>query len=661
VPGSGLESESWFLNGSMDELLVFNRQLSASEARTLYGDRQGRYGSADLLPWSNGLVAGYHFDEGTGTSAADFSGNGHNGALQGASWTPSSVAVGAPGKSATLTWTFSTVGTHRITAAYSGDGVYPASTSAPLDLVVRISTGNVYYVDPQGIGGPPSDSNPGTTIAQPLATFWKARDLATNPGDTIILRGGTYNMVDASPTLVADGYNTEITVGGAAGEPISYTSYPGETPVLDLSQQEPWTLDSGNGWWTAELSPNSVVARGITAARGIFVFRHDGQLPGSELAVPMGSLSDFLNPPSQFVSGGVLTQDLSYYDVTSGTVYFRPSVPLVGDPYQTLRIVSSNCQFYIAALGPLQTGSYITVSGLTVQFAWDVQASHALGVAECDHLEFLDNTITNCCNQGLAVCATNSVITGNFVDRVGGQYHDDYSPSWLEHCLYYSGHGMTTIEDNFFGRCYSGDSVTIHSDVEPMESVWFDHNVVYNEWGTVMNVADNAVDIHVDHNVIISTYAPGVDIGLGVNGITFADNYVECGSSGGACLHLYDGVDNFHIIDNVINAYDELTIEGTGVVMGDSLISENTWLSNGSSLGHWSIHIYGSTFQDFYKYDPDYLNWVSANEPTWEQNSTWSRPLATLPTDINYVLDAQNFEQACLELRQYAESNGFTS
>ncbi len=51
-----------------------------------------------------------------------------------------------------------------------------------------------YYVDPAGLGGTPSDTNPGT-IHSPLATLAEAYRLC-KPGDTIILRGGTYHLAD---------------------------------------------------------------------------------------------------------------------------------------------------------------------------------------------------------------------------------------------------------------------------------------------------------------------------------------------------------------------------------------------------------------------------------------------------------------------------------
>lgn len=60
--------------GTIDELVFFNRELSAAEVTTLYGSGNGLYGNPAIAPFNSGLQLGYHFDEGTGTTLADFSG-----------------------------------------------------------------------------------------------------------------------------------------------------------------------------------------------------------------------------------------------------------------------------------------------------------------------------------------------------------------------------------------------------------------------------------------------------------------------------------------------------------------------------------------------------------------------------------------------------------
>jgi len=61
--------------GSLDQATVWNRALTASEIAVLYNGRKGVEGTTLILPFSNGLLAGWDMDSGAGTSVADFSGN----------------------------------------------------------------------------------------------------------------------------------------------------------------------------------------------------------------------------------------------------------------------------------------------------------------------------------------------------------------------------------------------------------------------------------------------------------------------------------------------------------------------------------------------------------------------------------------------------------
>jgi hypothetical protein len=90
-----------------------------------------------------------------------------------------------------------------------------------------------YFIAPGG-----SNSN-GGSIASPWGTFDFAID-QINPGDTLFVRGGTYNL------------NSRIQIrsneGGLAGSPVNIWAYPGEAPVLDFnSMTVAWGGSSGRG------------------------------------------------------------------------------------------------------------------------------------------------------------------------------------------------------------------------------------------------------------------------------------------------------------------------------------------------------------------------------------------------------------------------------
>jgi Concanavalin A-like lectin/glucanases superfamily len=76
--------------GTIDDVRVWNRVLSAAEVSALYCD------TSNAGCNSSGLVGWWRFDDGSGTSAADSSGNGHTGTLtNGPTWTTSGEINGA--------------------------------------------------------------------------------------------------------------------------------------------------------------------------------------------------------------------------------------------------------------------------------------------------------------------------------------------------------------------------------------------------------------------------------------------------------------------------------------------------------------------------------------------------------------------------------------
>ena len=93
-------------------------------------------------------------------------------------------------------------------------------------IAVSASDAATYYVDIEGIGGPSSDSNPGT-IDQPFETIERARDairaLGTD-GHTVYIRGGTYRLTSPLRFDERD--------SGSPGQPNVYRGYPGEEVVI---------------------------------------------------------------------------------------------------------------------------------------------------------------------------------------------------------------------------------------------------------------------------------------------------------------------------------------------------------------------------------------------------------------------------------------------
>ena len=82
-----------------------------------------------------------------------------------------------------------------------------------------------YHVDARGLGGNPSDSNPGTA-EKPWKSAMKAFTSAS-PGDTVIFRKGLYRM--PRTLLTAD-----LRLDPAEGRPFVFKAPPGEEVIITV-------------------------------------------------------------------------------------------------------------------------------------------------------------------------------------------------------------------------------------------------------------------------------------------------------------------------------------------------------------------------------------------------------------------------------------------
>ena len=129
------------------------------------------------------------------------------------------------------------------TAGYSGDGGAASSAEVNLPYDVAVDTaGDVYIADTSNnrirlvgminffVSPSGSNSNTGTTLATALATMGgaqakiEAQALAGTEAITVALAGGTYYSTSLRFNSTTD--------SGTATYPITYTNYPGQTPIL---------------------------------------------------------------------------------------------------------------------------------------------------------------------------------------------------------------------------------------------------------------------------------------------------------------------------------------------------------------------------------------------------------------------------------------------
>jgi len=102
-----------------------------------------------------------------------------------------------------------------------------------LFVLVNISRAGEFYIAPNGSNGN------GGTIGSPWGTFDFAID-QIGPGDTLFVRGGTFNLNDR--------LRIDDDQGGVSGSPVNIWAFPGESPILDFNNMtSSWGSSSGRG------------------------------------------------------------------------------------------------------------------------------------------------------------------------------------------------------------------------------------------------------------------------------------------------------------------------------------------------------------------------------------------------------------------------------
>ncbi len=349
---------------------------------------------------------------------------------------------------------------------------------------------HLYYVDPDGLGGTPSDGNDGS-IHSPFATLQEAYSVA-QPGDTIVMRGGTYHTADLGGCI--------FDTGGSPGLPLTIEAAPGEHPIIDLAAMEQWQQDA-NGCWYTDLPTDAPLAY-------VEIINGWAATPVSGDPVNGGPPLALTNPDVDYYQNGQLAFDLTWYDATNHRLWFRSNeIEPITDPNTQCGVVtpgsSQGFQFFGA--------SWIVIKGIQIQNGYIGIHIGSAGNLPADHETVEDCRITNMWDQGILMGGTydqtsNNYIGGhydeicnNYVDAIGGQL-SNRGREWLYHDLYAVGEGFL-IHDNFFGRALSGASVQLLCSNATMTSV-FANNVCYG--GQAFGVLVNGNDILLTGNVIIS-------------------------------------------------------------------------------------------------------------------------------------------------------------
>ena len=86
--GTMWDSSGEFFSGAIDDISIWDRKLSSKEISAIYNSGIGLDPTIDSLDYkgSENLIAFWPFSEGADSSVSDFSGNGYDGEIFGASW-----------------------------------------------------------------------------------------------------------------------------------------------------------------------------------------------------------------------------------------------------------------------------------------------------------------------------------------------------------------------------------------------------------------------------------------------------------------------------------------------------------------------------------------------------------------------------------------------
>jgi hypothetical protein len=280
-----------FFSGTIDEVRIYNRTLTAAEVSAHYNLGIGQYGRPEP-----GLVAGWHFDEGSGTIAHDYSGNGNDGTIYGAIYVDGhvplpDVSIAGVTKSANK--------------VISGDTVAINVTAQNLGTPFEDFTVTAYYDDT------PIGSIPVTGLA-PAATA-----NLTFSWNTLGVPLGTYTIkanasIVQGETNIANNQVTDGTVW-IAQYPIASFTYSPVPPIENSSTT--FDASSSNSRGGSIVNYTWTFDDGNVTTTTIPVITHVYALKGTyNVVLKIWDSEDLSNSTSQPVN--VLRHDVAITDVT---------------------------------------------------------------------------------------------------------------------------------------------------------------------------------------------------------------------------------------------------------------------------------------------------------------------------------------------------------
>ena len=276
---------------------------------------------------------------------------------------------------------------------------------------------NTYYVAPNG-----NNNNPGT-FDKPWQTIEYAVSTSqVKPGDTVYIRGGTYNEY------------VQQNISGSPGNPITYINYPGETPILTGSGTFRWHI----------LEQSHIRIVGLT-------FR-------------------------DFAKGGIQirARNDSITDIEILNCTFENQTPTNGDGAKTIHVTTTDTDHLV---------TNVTIRGNTIVNV-DSGDHPSIQVAGDSHyVQIVDNTIKNTSSIAIGIAGrpdidqpTNVLVKGNDISGHG-------APGKYSAGIYLDGAGENiVIEENFIHDGQQGIKVSLEPTAAGLQTnhVIVRRNILYN-------------------------------------------------------------------------------------------------------------------------------------------------------------------------------------
>jgi PKD repeat protein len=275
-----------FFEGLIDEVRIYERALSASEIAAHYNGGTGQYGQPET-----GLAEGWHFDEGSGATVYDYSGNGRDGTINEASFVSGHVPL--PDVATTdVTPTPTTILTGgtvsiNVTVKNAGAGAYENFTVT------------AYYDGNSVIGSQPVtmlliDQNKTLTFSWntagvPLGTHTIKANATIVLGETETLNNenidGTVKIVKPpvaafthSPVPAIENYTTTFDASSSTpdgGTLINYTWSFGDGNITSTTQNTIKHVYTSHGTYNVALTVEDSDHLTNTTSKTVQVLRHD--------------------------------------------------------------------------------------------------------------------------------------------------------------------------------------------------------------------------------------------------------------------------------------------------------------------------------------------------------------------------------------------------